>query len=438
MNSQQQLLKRVKNNKFTLGVIGIGRVGLPLTLVFANAGVKVIGFDQNKDYVNALKKGTVPFSEEGMAELICHPNFEPAHINGTVSKLKACDIFIFCVGTPLANNSRIDYSQLFSALSAVLKTPLKGKFIILRSTVPPCTLTERVIPYIESQTGLKAGADFGAASCPERVLEGHAIEEIVTLPEIVGGINPDCTEIAAELFLKINRDKIIHRTTSVSAELAKLYANMFRYVNFALANEFALLAEQFHQDASEIINAASAGYPRGGIPKPGLVGGPCLTKDGYFLLSNTAFPDFIMLASRLNEFIPQHVVNRLRSKLAENGKFLHAKKVGLLGLAFKGGSDDDRDSPSLKIVELLRSENAIVTIHDPHIESTASMQKAVQDADIIILATNHREFKGIEKKLYSLRKNNGNCIIYDCWDMLDKNALQKYGFEYLKLGSRKK
>ena len=438
MNLLQPLARRMKRNDFTLGVVGIGRVGLPLALVFARAGVKVIGFDHDKGYVNALKNGNVPFLEEGMAELICHPNFEAALIDGSLSKLKACDIFVFCVGTPLTNSYHIDYSQLFSALTFVLKSPLNGKLVILRSTVPPCTLQERVIPFIESQTGLKAGVDFGAASCPERVLEGRAIEEIVMLPEIVGGIDPQSTEIAVDLFRKINPRKKIHRTTPVSAELAKLYANMYRYVNFALANEFALLAEQFKQDAAEIIHAANDGYPRGGIPSPGLVGGPCLTKDGYFLLSSTAFPDFIMLASRLNEFIPQHIVNRLRTKLAEKGRFLHAAKIGLLGLAFKAGSDDERDSPSLKIVELLRSENATVTVHDPHIKGTDSLQRAVKDADVIILATNHPEFKGIENKILSLRKKKTDCIIVDCWGMLDKNTLKKNGFDYIKLGSGKR
>jgi UDP-N-acetyl-D-mannosaminuronic acid dehydrogenase len=437
MSSLEQLLHKIKNGKFVLGVVGIGRVGLPLALVFARAGIKVIGFDHDPAYIASLKKGAVPFTEEGMAELIKHPNFKPALI-GNVAKLKSCDLFIFCVGTPLTNNYHIDYSQLFSALGAVLKSPLKGKQIILRSTVPPSTLSERVIPYIEDETGLKAGIDFGAASCPERVLEGRAIEEIVNLPEIIGGIDKNSTEIAVSLFRKINPRKKIIRTTSCSAELAKLFANMYRYVNFALANEFALLAEQFRQDATEIINAANDGYPRGGIPKPGLVGGPCLTKDGYFLLSNTAFPDFIMLASRLNEFIPQHVVNRLRTKLTEKGRFMHAVKVGLLGLAFKGGSDDERDSPSLKILELLRSENVVVTTHDPHIKTTASLKKAVEKADAIIIATNHPEFSGIENKIFDLRKKNAECIVLDCWGIMDERLLKKYGFEYVKLGSRKK
>jgi UDP-N-acetyl-D-mannosaminuronic acid dehydrogenase len=434
MNSLKGLLTDVKKNNFTLGVVGIGRVGLPLALVFANAGVKVIGFDQNRECVGKIKRGVAPFNEAGMDGLLGNKNFEPVFCGNAGAKIEACDVYIICVGTPLTPTYHIDYRQLFSALDTILQSPLKGKMVILRSTVPPGTLEERVLPFIEQKTGLKAGQDFGAASCPERILEGHAIEEIVKLPEIIGGINEISGDIAAELFKKINHGKKILRTTSKSAELAKLYSNMYRYVNFALANEFALLAEEFGQDGTEIINAVNDGYPRGGIPRPGLVGGPCLTKDGYFLLSNTAFPDLILLASRLNEFIPQHIVNRLRLKMAEKGKVLHALKVGLLGTAFKGGSDDERYSPSIKIAELLESENVIVIRHDPHVKGTETLQKAVKNADIIVVATNHPEFADILPRISKLRNKKDDCIIFDCWDMLDRKTAEKYGFTYMKLG----
>ncbi|MGA2368134.1 MAG: nucleotide sugar dehydrogenase [Dehalococcoidia bacterium] len=436
MNSLKKLLTKVKKNDFTLGVVGIGRVGLPLALVFANVGVRVIGFDQNKDCIGKIKHSIAPFSEAGMQELLGSKNFEPVFCRNAGAKVKACDIYIVCVGTPLTASYHIDYGQLFSALDMILQSPLRGKLVILRSTVPPGTLEERVLPFIEAKSGLKAGVDFGAASCPERIVEGHAIEEIIQLPEIVGGVNPISGDITAELFKKINHSKKILRTTSKSAELAKLYANMYRYVNFALANEFALLAEEFGQDGTEIINTVNYKYPRGGIPRPGLVGGPCLTKDGYFLLSNTAFPDLILLASRLNEFMPQHIVNRLRLKMAEKGKVLHALKVGLLGTAFKGGSDDERYSPSIKIAELLESENVIVVRHDPHVKGTESFQKAVKDADVIVLATNHPEFADILPRIHKLRKKGDACVIFDCWDMLDKRTAKKYGFDYMKLGSK--
>jgi len=436
MTALDQLAGKIKHNDFTLGIIGIGRIGLPLALVFARAGIKVTGFDLDKEYISEIKSGKAPFQEEGLEALLSNPKFEAVAIEGSEARMASCDVFIICVGTPLTANHHVDYNQLFSALSLITRSSLLGKFVIIRSTVPPGTMLERVIPFVESRTGLKAGTDFGAASCPERVLEGHAIEEIVSLPEIIGGIDPVSTEIAASIFSKLNHNKKILRTTPGSAEMAKLFANMYRYVNFALANEFALMAEEFGQNGAEIISVVNDGYPRGGIPRPGLVGGPCLTKDGYFLVSNTCFPDLILLAARINEFMPQHVVNRLRMEMAARGRHLNNARVGLLGTSFKAGSDDERYSPSIKIAELLESEHVAVVRHDPHVKGTESLEKAVRDADVIILATNHKEFEGILPKIQQIRGKKGRCLIFDCWGLFDGQEARSHGFDYLKLGSK--
>jgi len=431
----KNLLKKVKGNDFTLGVVGIGRVGLPLSLVFAKSGVKVIGIDKNKDYVEKLKRGEKPFREAGIEELLNIRTFTPTtDIQWGIGE---SDILILCVGTPLTRGYNPDYSYLYSALSEIAAVPMKEKMIIIRSTVPPRTLEDRVVPFLEKKTGLKAGVDFGVAVCPERIVEGRAIEEIKSLPEIIGGINPISAEIAAELFRKINPNKKILKTTPTAAELAKLFSNVYRYVNFALANEFALLAEGFGQDALEVINTLNAGYPRGGVPKPGLAGGPCLTKDGYFLLSNVAFPDFILLAWRLNEFIPQYIVNRLKRKLKEKGKPIHKCKIALLGLAFKAGIDDTRYSPSVRIAELLEAENAAVAKHDPYIEGTETLEDAINNADAIILATNHPEFERSCKTIYQLGGYKPDCILIDCWGMIDDKEAKQLGFDYIRFGSGK-
>lgn len=432
----KNLLQKVKNNNFTLGIIGIGKVGLPLALVFAKSGIRVIGIDKNKDYVEKLKRGERPFVEAGIEKLLNIPNFTPTIDFGR--SIQKSDILILCVGTPLTQDHNPDFSQLYSALSKIVETSIKGKLIILRSTVSPGTLEDKMIPYLEKKTGLKAGKDFGAAACPERIVEGKAIEEIDKLPEIIGGINFLSTEIAAELFKKINPNKKILKTRPKVAELAKLFTNTYRYVNFALANEFALLAEKFSQDGAEIINILNDGYSRGGVPRPGLTGGPCLTKDGYFLLSNIAFPDFILPACRLNEFIPQHIVNKLKARLKEKEKPIHKCKVAVLGLAFKAGVDDIRYSPSVRIVELLESENVLVTKYDPYIKGTETLESAVSNADAIILATNHPEFKGISNTLFNLSKHNPGCILIDCWGMIDSTEAKKCGFDYLRFGSGKK
>jgi len=430
-----RLIEKVKNNDFTLCVIGIGRVGLPLALVFANSGIKVIGIDKDKDYVEKIKGGEKPFIEAGIEEFLNNPNFTPT--TDFQWGTETSDVLIFCVGTPLTTDYNPDYSQLYSALSEMTRASTEGKLIILRSTVSPGTLEDNVIPFLEKKTGLKAGKDFLAAVCPERIVEGKAIEEIEKLPEIIGGIDSPSTEIAAELFRKINPDKKILKTTPKAAELAKLFTNVYRYVNFALANEFALLAEEFGQDASEIINILNDGYPRGGVPKPGLTGGPCLSKDGYFLLSNTAFPDFILLASRLNEFIPQYIVNRLKKRLKERGKSVDKCKIAVLGLSFKAGMDDVRYSPSIKIVKLLENENAQVTKHDPYLKDTETLQDAIADTDVIVLATNHPEFERIAETINHLNKHKPGCILIDCWGAINSDEAKRYGFDYIRFGSGK-
>jgi len=429
------LIERVQHNDFTLGVVGIGRVGLPLALVFAKSGVKVIGIDKNKEYVEKLKRGEKPFCEAGIEELLNMPNFTPT--TEVQRGVRESDILILCVGIPLTQGYNPDYSQLYSALSEIAKVPIAGKLIIIRSTVPPGTLEGRVVPFLEKKTGLTAGKDFGIAACPERIVEGKAIEEIKELPEIIGGIESVSIEIATQLFTKINPNKRILKTTPKAAELAKLFSNIYRYVNFALANEFALLAEGFGQDGLEIINILNDGYSRGGVPRPGLTGGPCLSKDSYFLLPNTAFPDFILLAGRLNEFIPQHIVNKLTNKLNEKGKPIHKCRIAVLGLAFKAGIDDTRYSPSVRIAELLEGENANVTKHDPYIEGTETLESAVSNADAIILATNHPEFEEVCQTIYRLGKHKPDCVLADCWGMINSDEAKKCGFDYIRFGSGK-
>lgn len=428
-----KLLKRVKANDFTLGIIGIGRVGLPLSLVFARCGFRVIGMDRDQDYVDKIKRGEKPFYEAGMEELLRTTSLLPT--TDIAWGAKESDVLILCVGTPLTQGYRQDYTQLYSALSQISEVPLQGKLIIVRSTVPPGTVEERIAPLLEKKTGLRMGKDFGIVVCPERILEGKAIEEIRELPEIIGGTDPVSMEIAEQLFRKINPKKRITRTTLKGAELAKLFSNVYRYVNFALANEFALLAEEFGEDSWEIIKMLNDGYARGGVPRPGLAGGPCLSKDGYFLTSNIAFPDFILMASRLNEFIPQYIVNRLKRRLQEKGKPIHRCKIAVLGLAFKAGIDDTRYSPSVSIVGLLESENADVLKHDPYVEGTDSFEDAVADADAIVLATNHSEFEGVCQRLKKLKKHKPDCILFDCWGMISAEEAGKCGLDYLRFGS---
>ncbi len=431
----EQLLEKVKTNGFSIGIVGIGRVGLPLGLVFANSGIKVIGIDVNKEYVESINKKIPPFKEELIDDYIKTNNFTAT--TDAKDAISKSDALILTVGTPIGEHMRPDYTQLTSALEGLVKNPLNGKMIIMRSTASPGTLEEVIKPFIEKRTGLKAGEDFGLAVCPERIVEGQSIKEIMELPEIIGSMDKISGDIAEEIFRKINKDKKILRATPKAAELAKLFANVYRYINFSLGNEFGLLAETYGEDGHEVIKLVNEGYKRGGLPIPGLTGGPCLSKDGYYLTAHLSFPDFIQVAWRLSESIPQHMINRLKGRLEKQNKKLHNSRIAVLGLGFKANSDNTKYSPSVRIVEILKGSNAEVSVHDPLIQNTESLEEAVKDADAIIIATNHSDFRDVHKKIATIGSHKKDCILVDCWGIVDREEAKASGFDYIRFGSGK-
>jgi UDP-N-acetyl-D-mannosaminuronic acid dehydrogenase len=308
---------------------------------------------------------------------------------------------------------RVDYSQVRSALERLCPHLRPVQLILMRSTVSPGTLEKIVKPFVEAHTELKIGKDVLLGSAPERIAAGHALEELETLPEIVGGIDAASTSVAEGVMRWLNKEKLIHTTDPVSAELAKLFTNVYRYVTFAVANEFALLAEHYGRDAHEIIHLINDGYVRGGIPYPGPCGGPCLAKDGYLLLEEISFPDFILTAWKLNEGIPYHMIQRLRDALQERSKTISGAKVAVLGMGFKADNDDLRQSPALRIQEILRIEGANVAVTDPFYD-TLSLDEAVADADAVVLATNHSAYRQLTTASL-LERTKRDCVFVDCW-----------------------
>jgi UDP-N-acetyl-D-mannosaminuronic acid dehydrogenase len=295
----------------------------------------------------------------------------------------------------------------------------------MRSTLPPKTTTDIIIPFIENKTGLKTGEDFQLAVCPERILERKAVKEIHELPEIVGGVNQISNDMVTELFKHINPEKKFSYTTVTGAELAKLFANVYRYIGFALSNEFAVWAEMYEENASDIIDASNFEYSRSNIPKPGFAGGPCLSKDGLFLDNNTTFSSIVSTAWKVNESIPQHVVNKIK----ESAGNIFGVKIGVLGISFKAGSDDLRNSPSQKLIDLLKATGAQVKTHDPFVNETLSLSEVLEDSEIIIIATNHNEFKNLADEINKSKAK----LIYDVWGMYDKEELPS--LKYLRLGT---
>ncbi len=364
----------------SVAVIGIGRVGLPLALFLADAGHRVFGIDSDEAHIRRLQADrTLPFVEEGaqpLLEALLDRRFFPT---GELDVVEQCETIIVTIGTPIDEhmNPILDpIERVFDKISRHLR---RGQMILLRSTVSPET-TEHLRTYLNEKVNLEVGREIHLAFCPERIAQGHSLEELKDIPQIVGGVTPASTAAAATFFEALGIATL--PTDAVSAELAKLFCNMYRYIDFAIANEFMIIAGEYKRNIYEIIQLTNTGYKRGGIKMPGLTGGPCLYKDGFFLIERTPYPELISNAWKINESVPAYLIGRLES-LGD----LKGKRVGLMGLAFKKNNDDTRNSLSYKFAKILRRKGAKVIAHDPYLQAD-TLEEALK-ADILIFATNH-------------------------------------------------
>lgn len=411
----------MKNNKDeSIAVIGIGRVGLPLALLLSDVGYTVYGVGKTEKKIEALQNGKMPFIEKGATRLL------KSHLNKTFFAttdyrvIKDCDYIFLTLGTPVDENMNPILDQITTAIESALPYLHANQTLLLRSTVSPRT-TQFVKLFIEEKTSFRVGKDFFLAFCPERISEGNSLDEMREIPQIIGGLDKKSAKKAEEVFKRIGTKTML--TDDVSAELAKLFTNMYRYINFAIANEFMLLAQNYHKDIYEIVNLVNFKYKRGGLALPGMTGGPCLFKDGFFLVSDIPYIDLISTSWKINESIPI-----LLTKLIRERTTLAGKKSVILGLAFKSEIDDIRESLSFKVRKALIRERAKITLHDPYVKEYANqiiekdVYKALEGADVIFIATNHKEYKKLDiSKIKKLVKKN--CIICDVWNVLGKNKI---------------
>lgn len=418
----------------TMAVIGIGRVGLPLAISFAEAGLSVVGVDVVPDHVHRVNEGVLPFVEEGAEEVlkrVVDSGAFRATLDGPQAVASA-DAVVVTVGTPLGADFRADRSQVVAAVSQWGSHLKEGALVVLRSTLSPGTTDNVVVPALEAATGRAVGDGLYVAFCPERIAEGKAMHELKSLPEIVGGVDPESGRRAATLFARLSDDKEIRITDALSAELAKLFGNVYRYVSFALANEFALVAEHYGRDAHHIIETLRQGYGRAPVPLPGLAGGPCLSKDGYFLIEELTFPDFVLTAWKLNDSMAAHMVGRLAGEMERRGRKLAGSRVAVLGQAFKADIDDDRLSPSLRVIEALERRRAQVVVHDPYLRSE-TLERVLRDADAVVLATNHAIYYDLDPAYLKSLVAPG-CVVAQCWAVFDHGAFSQEGIPLITLG----
>lgn len=404
--------------KQIVSVIGIGRVGLPMALLLADNNFTVYGIGRDQTKIDNLKNGIMPFIEEGMTELKKHINtsFFPTIAYDVIQD---AHVIIVSLGTPIDENMNPVLDQINDSLEKMIPFLKKGQLIILRSTLSPDT-TKYVKESIELKTKFKVGRDIYLAFCPERIAEGNAIKEIKEIPQIIGGIDPISSRRAKKFFSSFGVKCSV--TDAKSAELAKLFTNMYRYISFAIANEFMVLAENHNRNIHEIVDLVNSGYKRGGLALPGLTAGPCLFKDGFFLINDNPFSDLITTSWKINEATPFFLIKKLKERIN-----LKNKKVAILGLAFKPEIDDIRESLSFKIRKALLRDHAKVILHDPYVKNykeqtvTQDLEEAVKNVDVIIIATRHAMYgKNKEKILQLINKKTYIC---DVWNVFGVQKL---------------
>jgi UDP-N-acetyl-D-mannosaminuronic acid dehydrogenase len=396
---------------YDVSVIGLGRIGLPLALAFADRDLRVVGVDKDESRIESVREGRMPFREAGVDELLSR--FAGADTFKTSSRAAdaaQAEFIVFTLGTPSFAQIEIDISQIRDALDGLLPELREGHTIILRSTIAPGT-TEFVAGYLEQQRGFVVGRDVFVAHVPERIAADHFLEEIDTLPHIVGGIGDESGRRAERLFSVFGSD--FEHTTPVQAELAKIWTNIYRYANFALPNLLMMDCEQYGANVFEVIDLINRDYPRGGIAKPGLTAGTCLRKDFAFSEERSNAPGMLLAVSRVNESVPNFLVQGIRRRLGG----LRDRRVAVLGLSFKRNSDDLRDSLSAKLIRLLERELAVVSSHDPSVEGP-SLEDALEGAEVVVCATDHDVYR--DEATFGLIQRTAapGCLLVDPWNAL--------------------
>jgi UDP-N-acetyl-D-mannosaminuronic acid dehydrogenase len=414
--------------KYEVSVVGLGRVGLPLALCFADRGLSVLGVDRDPARVATVRDGRMPFQEDGTQELlervIASGRLE---LSERVPDAAQAEHIVITLGTPSFSHIEIDMRDIRSALDDLLGVLRPGHGLVLRSTIAPGT-TDWVAGYLAKHRGFEVGTEVYVAHAPERIAAGRFLAEIGTLPCIIGGVGERSGEVAATLFEVFGAP--IVQTTPVQAELAKIWTNILRYAHFALPNLLMMDCEQHGANVFDVIDLINRDYPRGGIAQPGLTAGTCLRKDFAFSEERSAAPGMLLAVSRVNESVPLFLVQGIRRRLGS----LSARKVAVLGLAFKADTDDERDSLSHKLVRLLERELADVPVHDPHVATpNATLEEAVTDADVVVVATNHSEFCSPATLRRIVELAAPGCLLVDPWNCWGSAQVFAYAAEVAAL-----
>ena len=382
-------------------MVGLGYVGLPLALAFAQAGNEVVGLDSDSRRVEAVNSGASHVEDVPAGDLAAAVSARRVRATTNYDDLSGADAIVICVPTPLTDNRQPDLGPMIDAATSLSRVLRQGQLVVLESTTYPGTTRERLVPLLE-ESGLAAGRDFHVAFSPERVDPGRSDFTLRNTVKVVGGLTEDCAAEAKALYERVC-DEVLVVSAPEAAELSKLLENIFRSVNIALVNELAVLCDRMGIDIWEVIDAAATkpfGFMRFD-PGPGM-GGHCLPVDPFYLSWKAReydfYTEFIELAGKINQSMPYFCVDKIERTLNSHGKPVHGSRIVLLGVSYKPGVADVRQSPALKIMKLLGERGADLAYHDPHVPTlseagleSSSLDDALEQADLVVIVTAHHE-----------------------------------------------
>ncbi len=443
------LSEKIESKSARVCVVGLGYVGIPLSVASAQAGFNVIGVEVDKSRVDQINRG-ICYVEDAYSESLLPSLVSAGKIRATTKLSETVpnsDIVIVCVPTPLDRRGAPDLSFLRSVGNGLSKSISDYKLIIVESTSYPGTTEEVFRPLLE-RGGKKAKQDFALVYSPERIDYGNPQFGVRNIPKVVGGLDAESTRLGAAFYHAILQAQIVSVSGPSVAEATKMLENVFRYVNIALVNELAVLHEKLGVDFIEAIDAAAT-KPFGFMahyPGPG-VGGHCIPKDPFYLVYKAKKAGFslrlVSAAKAVNNQMPQHVVERLSRTLRRAKKNPRTAKVVLWGLAYKGEVRDTRRSPSLDLLKLFRKSRFKVQVYDPHVptvlvggisyQSSNSLLDSVKGADALVIATNHKAFRQADLlEVKSLM--NSDPVLFDTRDLRTREECERAGFTYLATG----
>lgn len=422
--------------KKSLCVVGLGYIGLPTAVMFANSGHRVHGVDVNENAVNLINNKQLHIEENGLQERL-EKAVDAGLLKASTTPEKA-DVFMIAVPSPINPDKSANLEYVRKATASIVPYLEKGNLVILESTVPPRTVEDVMMPELV-KAGLEIGTELFVSHSPERVIPGRVFEELVSNDRIIGGINAESAKLTVDLYQSFVQGTM-HETDATTAELVKVMENTYRDVNIAFANELAKIANTLGVNIWEAIRLANF-HPRVNIHQPGPgVGGHCIAVDPWFLVElDPQNAQMIHLARKTNDGMPSYTANLTRDILKAKG--IESPKVAVLGLAFKGNIDDMRESPSTDVIEHIASLGLDYVAFDPHIKTnnianqTQDLEEAISGADAVLVLTDHQAFRDLSTEQLSSAMRTK--IIIDTKNAMSRDKWEEAGFDVYLLGDAK-